>query len=52
MSQVVEMGGVIYPPVPALYTRPETLDDMVSHTTARALDLLGVEIDGMERWLG
>jgi len=52
MSQVVEMGGVIYPPVPALYTRPETLDDMVSHTAARALDLLGVEIDGMERWLG
>ena len=52
MAQVVEMGGVIYPPVPALYTRPETLDDMVSHTAARALDLLGVEIDGMERWLG
>ncbi|HJM26838.1 MAG TPA: UbiX family flavin prenyltransferase [Acidimicrobiales bacterium] len=52
MSQVVEMGGVVYPPVPALYTRPETLDDMVSHTAARALDLLGVEIDGMERWLG
>lgn len=52
MEQVVEMGGVIFPPVPAFYTKPTTLESIISHTTARALEQLGVEIPEIRRWNG
>ena len=52
MQRVTEMGGVIMPPVPALYNRPNTLDDVITHSTGRALDLLGFHIDDMPRWNG
>jgi len=52
MTQVAEMGGVIHPPVPAFYHRPETLGDVVDHSVARALEPLGIKVDGMERWTG
>ena len=50
MERVTRAGAVIMPPVPAFYTRPETLDDVVTHSVARALDLMGIEIDGVKRW--
>jgi len=40
MSQVTEMGGIVFPPVPGFYHRPTTIDDLVTQSTARALDLL------------
>ena len=49
MMAVTDMGGIVMPPVPAFYTRPATIDDMVTHTVARALDLFGIEID-IPRW--
>lgn len=49
MMTVTEMGGIVMPPVPAFYTRPSSIDDMVTHTVARALDLFGIEID-IPRW--
>ena len=53
MTAVTEMGGVIYPPVPALYQSKTTLDDLVNHTVGRVLDLFGVESEGLvERWQG
>ena len=52
MQRVTEMGGVIMPPVPALYNRPNTLDDVITHSTGRALDLLGFHVDNMPRWNG
>ena len=52
MTQVAEMGGVIYPPVPAFYHQPQTLTDMVDHTVARALELVGVSVPGTPRWAG
>ena len=53
MTAVTEMGGVIYPPVPALYQSKTTLDDLVNHTVGRVLDLFSVETDGLvERWQG
>lgn len=52
MSRVVEMGGVVFPPVPAFYTNPSGLDEVVSHTASRALEQLGLEVEGMERWIG
>lgn len=52
MTAVTEMGGVIFPPVPAFYLRPDSLGDLVDHTCARVLDLLGVENRLAPRWTG
>lgn len=52
MTAVTEMGGVIMPPVPAMYLRPESIDEVVEHTAGRALELLHIEIEGLQRWSG
>ena len=53
MTAVTEMGGIIYPPVPALYQAQNSIDDLVNHTVGRVLDLFGVETTGLvERWRG
>jgi len=49
MLQVTEMGGIVMPPVPAFYMQPQTIDDMITHTVARALDLFGFDLD-IPRW--
>ncbi|QNL49918.1 UbiX family flavin prenyltransferase [Olivibacter sp. SDN3] len=49
MLQVTEMGGIIMPPVPAFYMHPQSIDEMVTHTVARALDLFGFDI-AIPRW--
>lgn len=50
MLQVSEMGAVVAPPVPAFYARPDSLDAMIDHTVARALDLFGLDVGGINRW--
>lgn len=50
MVAATEMGAIIMPPVPAFYPMPETVDDIVSHTAARALDLFGVDGLDIKRW--
>lgn len=50
MTAVTEAGGVIMPPVPAFYTKPRDLDDMVTHTVCRTLDLFGIDVGRLERW--
>jgi 4-hydroxy-3-polyprenylbenzoate decarboxylase len=52
MTAVTEMGGIIFPPLPAFYHRPTSIDDMVDHTVARVLDLLCVEHALAPRWQG
>lgn len=52
MTEATLAGAIIAPPVPAFYHRPETLDDIVTQTLARALDLLGVPVAGTFRWMG
>jgi polyprenyl P-hydroxybenzoate/phenylacrylic acid decarboxylase-like protein len=53
MTSVTEMGGIIFPPVPAFYTRPETLDDVVNHTVGRVLDLFSIPHTKLvKRWDG
>jgi 4-hydroxy-3-polyprenylbenzoate decarboxylase len=52
MTAVTEMGGIIYPPLPGLYHRPQTISEMVDHTVGRVLDLFGVSQDGAPRWAG
>lgn len=51
MTAVTEMGGVIFPPLPAFYMRPQSIDEMVDHTVCRVLDLFGIEVAG-PRWEG
>ncbi len=52
MTQLSEMGAVIAPPVPALYTRPETLQDVITQSVGRALDLFNLNVEGVKRWQG
>lgn len=52
MTQAADAGARIMPPVPAFYNRPESLLDVVRYTTARAIDLLGIEHDMVDRWIG
>jgi 4-hydroxy-3-polyprenylbenzoate decarboxylase len=50
MVKVTEMGGVICPPLPAFYTRPQSLDDIVDQSVGRALDLFGLDWRPVKRW--
>ena len=50
MTQATEAGAVIMPPVPALYARPSTVDEMIRHSVGRALDLFGLESGEVRRW--
>lgn len=52
MVAVTEMGGVIFPPVPAFYSGAKTIDDLVNHTVGRVLDLFGFEHSNITRWQG
>ena len=52
MTAVTEMGGVIFPPLPAFYHRPATIDDLVNDTVERVLSLLGVADAQPKSWAG
>lgn len=52
LVQVIEIGAVVMPPVPALYHRPKTVEQIIDHTTSRVLDLFGIENDLAQRWSG
>jgi 4-hydroxy-3-polyprenylbenzoate decarboxylase len=49
MAQATRNGAIVMPPVPAFYHRPATIDDLVTQTVGRALDLFGIET-GIRRW--
>ena len=44
------MGAIIAPPLPAMYTRPESVDDIINHSVGRVLDLFELENDLVNRW--
>src|ERR671917_1825774 len=50
MAQLSDMGAIIAPVVPAFYTRPKTLDDIIDHTVGRLLDLFDLDIGAEKRW--
>ncbi len=52
MTAVTEMGGVIFPPLPAFYLRPDSIESMVDSSLARVLDLLGIAHDLGTEWTG
>jgi phenylacrylic acid decarboxylase len=45
-------GAIIFPPVPAFYTRPESLEEMIDQSVGRMLDSFHINTDGFERWDG
>jgi len=52
MTAVTEMGGVIFPPLPAFYQRPQTISEMVDDTVERVIEMLGVGGAAPRRWQG
>lgn len=52
MTSVTEMGGIIFPPLPSFYHRPQTLAEMIDHTVSRVVDLLGLPQPQAPRWHG
>jgi 4-hydroxy-3-polyprenylbenzoate decarboxylase len=52
MVSVTEMGGVIFPPVPAFYAQLDTIEDMVDQTVGRVLDLFDLDSPLVKRWAG
>lgn len=52
MTAVTEMGGVIFPPLPAFYHRPQTLDELIDETVERALQLCGIAQARPTSWGG
>ncbi|MCL4237027.1 MAG: UbiX family flavin prenyltransferase [Anaerolineae bacterium] len=52
MAQAAEIGAAILPPVPAFYSRPQTVDDIINGTVGRILLRLGIDNDLYFTWLG
>jgi 4-hydroxy-3-polyprenylbenzoate decarboxylase len=50
MAQASESGAIIMPPVPAFYSKPQSLDDMIDHTIGRVLDLFDIDNALVKRW--
>ena len=52
MVTISEMGGIIAPPVPAFYQKPQSLDEVIDHTVGRVLDIFDIEHELVKRWQG
>jgi 4-hydroxy-3-polyprenylbenzoate decarboxylase len=52
MASLSDVGAVVAPIVPAFYTRPKTLDDIINHTVGRLLDQFGIDTKAVKRWKG
>ena len=52
MERATMNGAIVMPPVPAFYHRPTTIDDIVTQTVGRALDLFGIDAKAVRRWNG
>jgi 4-hydroxy-3-polyprenylbenzoate decarboxylase len=50
MLQASRMGAILLPPVPAFYFHPKTIDDLISHTVGKVLDLFGMNHHLFNRW--
>jgi 4-hydroxy-3-polyprenylbenzoate decarboxylase len=52
MAAVTEAGAIVYPPVPAFYAKPDSLEAMIDHTLGRVLDLFDIDSRTVSRWSG
>ena len=50
MDQATRNGAIVMPPVPAFYSRPKTIDELVMQTVGRALDLFDIDAKVVKRW--
>ncbi len=50
MAAATEIGAIVAPPMPAFYTRPQSLDEMIDHGVGRVLDLFGLDTGRIRRW--
>ncbi len=50
MKRVTEMGGIIFPPVPAFYQQPQSVDDIVTHSVGRALEMFDIDVPELPHW--
>lgn len=52
MERLTEMGAIIFPPIPAFYHKPRTIQDIIDHTVGKVLDLFDIEHNLFQRWPG
>ncbi len=52
LLEAAQLGAVIAPPMPAMYAKPNSIDDLIDHTVGRIMDLLDIESDFVNRWRG
>jgi 4-hydroxy-3-polyprenylbenzoate decarboxylase len=50
MASLTRMGAIIFPPVPAFYHRPKTLNDVINQTVTRILDQFDIDVKLFHRW--
>ncbi len=52
LHEAAVMGALVCPPMPAFYTAPQTVDDIINHSVGRVLDLFGLDSGAVRRWAG
>jgi flavin prenyltransferase len=52
LLKACQLGIIVAPPMPALYTLPKTVDDIINHSVGRVLDLFDIESGLVSRWQG
>ena len=52
LYEVSLMGAIIAPPMPAFYSQPQTINDLVNHSVGRVLDLFDIDVADLKRWQG
>jgi 4-hydroxy-3-polyprenylbenzoate decarboxylase len=52
MVSLTQQGAIICPPMPAFYTKPETIDDLINYSVGRVLDLFDIDVGVVKRWEG
>ena len=50
LTQLAEIGATLLPPIPAMYTKPQSIDDIIAHTVGKALDQFGIPNELFLRW--
>lgn len=51
IDRATRNGAIVMPPVPGFYSRPKSVDDIVDQTVGRALDLFGIDVGVVKRWM-
>jgi 4-hydroxy-3-polyprenylbenzoate decarboxylase len=52
LYEAASLGAIIAPPMPAFYSQPQTIDDLINHSVGRVLDLFDVDAGILQRWTG